>query len=528
MRSSLDDSKHWDNLKRHLTIIPKRKIDDPINWEITQLYKYMIVVQEKYLSSTVQIPFDIKYIIDQHLEKKTGEVLDRAESINILREFCEKINGIYGAVCTPKMANERLYLVKLILWQELASKLVVEKYKFSKEVFDELLDEVYMKIVRGILTSGEVIGVLAATSIASILTQLTLNVFHLAGVGTKGQVVQNMKTFDKLLKVSNTPDPKSVFSTIYFPVGTKENYIRSMIKIFNVNMMVDFMSEKSIIRDFGFLEGDTIYKEDMKYLKIFIKHQKESIIGHVGKISIRVKFNRKELHSRKISIEDITVRLIELYGDEIFVVNLGEYVIRIYVFVGNTFERINEIYRNLDRIKITGIPSIGGVELNKIKTRTYDPVTREQRDGEEIVLYTDGVNLEEILKLDGIDHLRTISNEILEVRKEFGIEAGRRVLMENMLTIIRGGGTNINTHWIHLLTEFMCYEGDFISIDMHGMNNSSIIEPLQKIAFESMETNFVDAAARGRHDSMNGVSSNVLTCQEGPYGRGMFNLVMKD
>ena len=49
------------------------------------------------------------------------------------------------------------------------------------------------------------VGPLAAQSIGEKSTQLTLNTFHLAGVGDKGKVTQGVPRLNELLKVTKKP-----------------------------------------------------------------------------------------------------------------------------------------------------------------------------------------------------------------------------------------------------------------------------------------------------------------------------------
>jgi hypothetical protein len=139
-------------------------------YELYKIYKYMVETQEYYRDSNVQIPFDIKYIIDKH--GKSKDVINRSDVVLSLIAFCKSLGLIYGR---KKIFDYRLKLVKIILWQELSSALVCNKYKFSRNTFFKILSEIENKLIRAIINSGEAIGVLTATSIASILTQLTLN-----------------------------------------------------------------------------------------------------------------------------------------------------------------------------------------------------------------------------------------------------------------------------------------------------------------------------------------------------------------
>lgn len=361
-------------------------------------------------------------------------------------------------------------------------------------------------------------------------TQVNLaNTFHLSGVGSKSKVVQNMNTFLNLLDCTRKPNIKSVYIKIYFPDEYKkdEEFIRSIVKVFNLNYVSDFISEKSIINDKGFFEGKTIYKQDLKSLRTFLKYNTLSI-RYLSNVSIRIHFNRERLHSKKISLEDIVMILSEKF-ENTYIVPLGEVTIRIYTnSVSHELVELKNIYKSLDSVKITGIIGINGVQFNEITTRRYEPISRKKIMEKEYILYTNGINLLEVLKLPYIDHLRTVGNEIREISEILGIEAARRVLVENLYSVIRNNGANINTHFLHLLADFMIHTGLFVPINIYGIRNVPSIDPLQKTTFERAEAGFIEAAVRGSVDNMTSPSSNIITCQQGRYGKGLFDIKKKN
>jgi DNA-directed RNA polymerase beta' subunit len=281
-----------------------------------------------------------------------------------------------------------------------------------------------------------------------------------------------------------------------------------------------------------FFSGGTIYKDDQGYLKIYLKHS--TPMKTLGNNSIRVRFDRGKLHAKKISLEDIVLSITERFP-ETHIIPLGETVIRIYVQMlyvtdrtKNELDILKEIYSTLDSIKLTGIDGINGVQFNEVKIRRYEEETRKEIIESEYILYTNGINLFEVFKLPYIDHLRTISNEVNEVSQILGIEAARRVLMENLYSVILNNSADINRHFLHLLVDFMTHTGSFVPINIYGINSAPKIEPLQKITFERPEDGFVKAAIRGSVDSMSSMGSNVITCHQGKYGKGLFNVLMKN
>lgn len=68
--------------------------------------------------------------------------------------------------------------VEYALRYGLYSKHVFDKYRLSREQFDQLVDNITMCFERALVHPGEMVGALAAENIGEPATQMTLNTFH--------------------------------------------------------------------------------------------------------------------------------------------------------------------------------------------------------------------------------------------------------------------------------------------------------------------------------------------------------------
>jgi len=196
----------------------------------------------------------------------------------------------------------------------------------------------------------------------------------------------------------------------------------------------------------------------------------------------------------------------------------------------NPLDQSDEIYllKNfqdnlLNNIVLTGIKNIEKVVLRKIT----DNVIKE--DGRYIkkeswVLDTVGTNLLEILSLDYIDVNRTVSNDIQEIYRTFGIEAARNAIFQELTEVIEFDSTYINYHHLSMLCDRMCYKSKMISIFRHGINNDDI-GPIAKASFEETPEMFLKAARHAELDQMRGVSANVMCGQQGYFGTSAFQVL---
>ena len=176
----------------------------------------------------------------------------------------------------------------------------------------------------------------------------------------------------------------------------------------------------------------------------------------------------------------------------------------------------------LNNIVLRGVKGIKKVMLRKIKN------TLVKADGvytkkDSWVLDTTGTNLIHMLGLDYIDTKRTISNDIQEVYRVFGIEAARQAIYNELAEVF--DDSPINYHHVSLLCDRMTVSSSMISIFRHGINSDDI-GPIAKASFEETPEMFLKAARHAELDPMRGISANVMCGQEGYYGTSAFQVLV--
>jgi DNA-directed RNA polymerase II subunit RPB1 len=176
----------------------------------------------------------------------------------------------------------------------------------------------------------------------------------------------------------------------------------------------------------------------------------------------------------------------------------------------------------LNNIVLRGVKGIKKVMLRKIKN------TLVRADGvytkkDSWVLDTTGTNLVHMLGLDYIDAKRTVSNDIQEVYRVFGIEAARQAIYNELSEVF--DDSPINYHHVCLLCDRMTVSSSMISIFRHGINSDDI-GPIAKASFEETPEMFLKAARHAELDPMRGISANVMCGQEGYYGTSAFQVLV--
>ena len=92
-------------------------------------------------------------------------------------------------------------MFKYALHNYLSPKRCIIEYKFSREIFDQLIDEIIFRTEKSMIEPGELVGVIAAQSIGEPSTQLSVASWvHLKIIGNKNKNESISKFVDKLLE----------------------------------------------------------------------------------------------------------------------------------------------------------------------------------------------------------------------------------------------------------------------------------------------------------------------------------------
>ena len=257
-----------------------------------------------------------------------------------------------------------------------------------------------------------------------------------------------------------------------------------------------------------------------------------------------MEMNKELMLDKNITMDDINFAISNSFNNEVQCVysdyNSDKLIFRLRLnnlitnkkrfMKSNPLDQTDEIYllKNfqdnlLNNIVLSGIRKISKVILRKITDNIIkdDGVYNKK---ECWVLDTVGTNLLEILSLDYIDINRTVSNDIQEIYKIFGIEAARNAIFQELTEVIEFDSTYINYHHLSMLCDRMTYNSKMTSIFRHGINNDDI-GPIAKASFEETPEMFLKAARHAELDCMRGVSANVMCGQQGYFGTAAFQVL---
>lgn len=351
-----------------------------------------------------------------------------------------------------------------------------KKGKVNESKLKKILDTAVDEYNNARVQAGESVGLISAESIGEPGTQMTLNTFHFAGV-------MEMNVTLGLPRIIEILDGRKELQTPSMEIYLKQPYSKGKdIREFALALKETKLSDIALEFSISLIDSEIevkLDKEKMKSLNI----NNSYVISSIGK---QVKgFNAKD---NKDSI------LLRMKSKE---------------------ESVNEVYRAKEKIKDVHIKGVKGISQ-------VLPVKR----GEEYLIMTSGSNLADVLQLEGVDHYRTTTNNVDEIREILGIEAARQSIINEVFKVIENQGFNVDIRHIMLVADTMCVSGAVKGITRYGVVSEKA-SALARASFETPIKHIINAALIGEIDNLNSVVENVMLNQVVPIGTGMTDLIMK-
>lgn len=430
---------------------------------------------------------EIKYILD---DVKAINGVDKVISQNIYRKIMKTfVSDLKSITIYPSKIDE---LKKLITYQYYNTQ----------------------------IPPGDSVGIITAQSIGERQTQLTLDTFHSTGI-TTGTVVTGVPRFSELLNA--TKKPKNVVTTIYLLEQHKTiQSIKSAVSPYLKHVTV-----RDVLKDYNIIDTTS---RDIWYPAHFILYKDHFDIPDGYDCRVRCTCDNHVLFTHKIFIKDIATCITDAY-DDIYcvwspdimgILDIWLNTNTIYTTTDDKLDNISPetilniyiedvVMQNLYDITVSGVPGITQVSYNKnLKSDVW-------------YIEATGSNLKELLFLDIVDNVHTISNNMWEIYEVLGIEAVRQFMIDEFMNII-SVDSYINVRHVELLVDVMLYTGTISSISRYGVHRNQS-GPLTKCSFEESVFQFLKAGIYGEIEDITGVSSAIICGKISNVGTGLIDLV---
>jgi len=502
-----------------------------------------------------KMPFKIKRIIDnaknKFITKKGKSRLNPIDIIRRIDETLDEVTLIYGPNIKIKQSinDKHKTLLKVVLSSYLSPKQIIKYYNLDNDGFEYILLCIKNKMIFNFIETGEMVGPVAAQSIGQPTTQLTLNTFHSAGISQLTNVTTGVARIRELIQATKTPKGPSI--NIYL----KDNYRFDIDKAEDVKNKIKQTSLKDVTLKTEIIydsNSNSTYKGDDEFIQTYAEFMEDEKCYNESPWTLRIVLNREEMMDRNIQMLDVQTKLYEKFGNSLSCIfsddNAKNLIMRLRI-VNETNDNDEDediifLLKSLektimDNVNLRGISGIDNAIIPGIDGRPnlieYDGDGKVHKVADdngnmifkkEILIKTDGSNLEEILQLPQVDTERTYTNHITETYELLGIEATRTLLIQELLEILMEE-CNIDTRHVELLVDTMTNKGSLMSIDRFGINRGDI-GPLARSSFEVTEPQFTNGSTFGEVDNCKGVSARIMLGQLIEGGTGDFGLLLDE
>jgi len=350
-----------------------------------------------------------------------------------------------------------------------------KKNNFNANQTKQVFEMVAKSYENSLIEPGEGIGIVTAESFGEPGTQMTLNVFHFAGVYEMNVTIglpRLIEIFDARLK-PGTPRMEVHLKPKYTKDERTVRKIASKIKETSLN---EISSEFSI----NLLKGSVEVVLDEKKVREF-SFDKKQILNVLSE------------NLKKVDVK-MTKRGYILKQEE---------------------ENLREIYKLKEKAKDTIIRGVKGIEQ----------VLPMKKDGS-FVIVCSGSNLKDVMKIEEVDPKRTTTNDIHEINKVLGVEAAREAIMNESVSVMENQGLDVDIRHIMFLSDLMTFAGEVKGITRGGITGEKE-SVLAKASFETPIVHLINASLVGGRDDLNSVIENVMVNQPIPIGTGLPGLVAK-
>lgn len=381
---------------------------------------------------------------------------------NIQKEIKKKLKELQKKNILPPLIIEQL-----------REKLL--QLKITKKQLNRIIEEVIKAYKMALVEPGEAVGTVAAQSIGEPGTQMTLRTFHYAGVAELNVTLG----LPRLIEIVDARrNPSTPMMTIYL----EEEYRHSEEKAREIAQKIEMTKIENVARN---VEIDLVNRR------------------------ILIVLDPELMRNKGVKVEEVAERLKKLKKGEVVVEDN-------IIYVERKTEKLPELQRLLEKIRNLQIKGIKGI------TRV---IIRKIKETNEYVLYTEGSNLAEVIKVPGVDFTRTKTNNIHEIAEVLGIEAARNIIIEEAMGVLEEQGLDVDIRHIMLVADLMTATGEVKQIGRHGVSGEKP-SVFARAAFEVTVKHLLEASLRGEQDVLRGVAENVIIGQEIPLGTGSLELLM--
>ncbi len=369
-------------------------------------------------------------------------------------------------------ADESGYDFPMKILSDIASRMAGNE--FDDDICKRLLDKAWEMYNSHLMDKNESAGVMAAHSIGEPGTQMNMRTFHYAGVANIN-VTQGLPRLIEIVDARRAPSTPSMTIPLLGIAAEDESVATHVASNIEMTLLTDVAKIYTDVTNMRIVISPDAHKMDKKGLTIDEIHDKLGKIRAVRGLVEKDDFN------------------LTITSDS------------------PSFKKIQAMHDAIKNAKIKGIDGVTRAVISKNKDEKYEIVT-------------EGSNLKEVLKVEGVDAPNVMTNSIQEIAEVLGVEAARNSIIYEAGDTLGEAGLNVDIRHIMLVADQMTNDGSVKAIGRHGVSGkkSSV---LARAAFEITTTHLMHAAMVGEVDTLEGVTENIIVGQPVTLGTGAVNLI---
>jgi DNA-directed RNA polymerase II subunit RPB1 len=526
---------------------------------IRQIQK-AINVSSVAFKESYMMPVDIQQFIASIINRENRETNNIVDPYYVLARIKDLYSGSYSKIMKynyeksviKKMDEQRIkLLLKFYLYDILTPKKCTHVHKLSKDEFDEIIEYFRKTIMLAKVEGGEMVGFVGAQSIGEPVTQTNLKSFHKSGTGktVSGGLVR-VKELLSVTKNIKIPITKIILNDEYKTDKVITSKIASYLKYTTLRDVVDtvdiyydpdpyskssIMSQDNVTNIFEGGQGKSGCQTEIQSLPWILRltlSKGNMIERNITMLEIKTSF----CHNWVMRYEDSKgskkeyKKIMEKISQCAIITNFDNSPVPIVHirFDANNYN-FNTLIQFQDMVihkyKIKGIPNI--TESKDIFEESYIDFDEEGNvlNKKQFVIITDGINLQEIAQINGINLAETMCNDIVTIYETYGVEAARSAFIREFTLAIESSGGFSNYQHIELLADAVTHMGGLIAVNRHGANKLDT-DPFSRASFEKTVEQLLAAAVFGESDHIRSVSARIMVGSLINGGTGCFDLLL--
>ena len=390
---------------------------------------------------------------------------------------------------------------------------------------------------RAIIAPGKMVGSEAAQSIGEPLTQMTLNTFHISGVGVVA-LTTGLPRIKELLNLSAKQKTPSM--DVYLNGALR----KSQSATHTIALTLQGLSLDDVCNRYVVEKSTDECPPSLSINMWSCIHDPHGNFRSCPWVII-FELDKGKLRERGLSANDVAREICTAatnFESRVIASPIIDTDWRVYVEIGRPVLgmsfRLPEAHRDafqrklMERVGRFFLQSIhmGGLKEVNSAAATSEPVMDVTNDGttykreQEFYIITEGSCLKTVLAMDQVCKHRTTCNSIIETYETHGIEAAGALLFREVMKTLCHDGSYLNHAHVALLVERMIREGHLLPMSRHGINRE-IAGVLGRASFEETDSVLSVAALHNMDDDLSGISQQLMFGLSAPIGPGYTEVV---